>query len=366
MNIVIPMAGLGTRFSQEGFKEPKPLIKINGKTLVEHSIESLNLDGRYIFITRGYENVDYNLQLSEILKSIVPDCTEIQINQTTRGAAETCLFAKDLINNESPLVITNCDQRLEWNASDFVSYIKDDMDGIIVTHDSINPKHSFAVVNEDNDVISMHEKEPVSSHALIGLHYWKHGYDFVTSAETLLELFSKNNRPECYISETYNFLINNWKKIKAYDINPSEYIPLGTPYDLSIYKGMTKEYFTEKPKTIFCDIDGTILKHAHRFSDINDDNLKVLPGVLEKFNEWDSIGHTIILCTARKESAREMTERHLKSLGICYDQLIMGLTSGQRVLINDKINNDCNDRAVGINLLTDRGFKYTDWEGCGL
>lgn len=130
--------------------------------------------------------------------------------------------------------------------------------------------------------------------------------------------------------------------------------------------GKQNEFYRDKPKTIFCDIDGTILKHAHVFSELDKSFPSALPGVIEKFNEWDSIGHKIVLCTARKESAREMTERHLKSLGFMWDHLIMGVTSGQRVLINDKLQPQDNDRAIAINAITDEGFLDIDWERRGL
>lgn len=361
------MAGLGTRFYQEGFLLPKPLIEVNNKTLIEHSVESLNINGKYIFITRKYENEKDNELLSSKLKQLKPDSIEIKIDTATQGCSETCLYAESLINNNEDLIITNCDQRLEWDAQKFVLFIsKMDCDGIIVTHNSNNPKHSYAIVDKNDYILSMHEKNPVSNNALIGVHYWRKGKDFVSSATNLLKEFSKNGRPECYISETYNYLIKQGKKIKNYRIQENEYIPLGTPYDLNVYKGKIKEFFTDKPKTIFCDIDGTILKHIHQFSDLKDNGQTLLDGVQEKFNEWDSHGYKIVLCTARKESARKMTEKHLKRLGLCWDILLMGLTSGERVLINDKISDNISDRAKSINLITNQGFKNVDWKEKGL
>lgn len=135
---------------------------------------------------------------------------------------------------------------------------------------------------------------------------------------------------------------------------------------MSIDVGKYNEFYREKPKTIFCDIDGTILKHAHKFSELDNSAPIDLPGVIDKFNEWDSIGHKIILVTARKESGREMTERHLKSLGLMWDHLIMGVSSGQRVLINDKLKEGDDDRAISVNLITDGGFDKTDWKRVGL
>ena len=360
MNIVIPMAGLGTRFSNEGFKLPKPLIETNGKTLIEHSISTLGVEGRYIFITRKYNNPEYNELLTKRLKEIQPNCVEIQLNKPTRGATETALAAKEYIDNNEPLIITNCDQITDWDASKFNEFISNpNIEGVVVTYPSTNPKNSFAVV-EDNKVVKLVEKQPVSDIALIGVHYWREGYMFVETAEMLLEDFEIKGRPECYISETYNYLIHTGAHIKSYHITANEYIPLGTPYDLKIYEGKVKEFHTEKPKTIFCDIDGTLVKHAHRFSDLKDTEPILLPGVREKFNQWDSQGHKIILCTARKESARKMTESHLRMLGLCWDTLIMGVTSGQRVLINDKLNIAHTDRAIGINVITNEGFENVE------
>jgi len=135
---------------------------------------------------------------------------------------------------------------------------------------------------------------------------------------------------------------------------------------MSLEIGKYNEFYLDKPKTIFCDIDGTILKHTHRFSDLDKFEPIALPGVVEKFNEWDSLGHRIVLVTARKESGREMTERQLKSLGIMWDQLIMGVSSGQRVLLNDKLQAEDPDRAKSVNLITNQGFLNTDWKKYGL
>jgi len=357
------MAGLGTRFKQEGFDLPKPLIEVNEKTLIEHSIESLGIEGKYIFITRKYENPEHNILLSAKLKELRPESVEIKISHTTSGATETCLYARELINNFEDLIITNCDQRLEWDANKFKEFIKNtNCCGAVVTHYSKNSKHSYAVTDANDNILSLHEKNPISTDALIGVHYWRCGSDFVDSAESLLLNFQSESKPECYISETYNYLIKEKRNIMIFRIPVNEYIPLGTPYDLNVYKGKVKEFQTDKPKSIFCDIDGTILMHAHKFSELNKNEQILLDNVREKFDEWDSHGHKIILCTARKESARRMTEGHLSSLGISWDALIMGLTSGERILINDKLNFKTKDRARAVNIITNEGFKSVDWQ----
>ena len=92
----------------------------------------------------------------------------------------------------------------------------------------------------------------------------------------------------------------------------------------------------------------------------------LLEGVIEKINQWDSQGHKIIFVTARKESARETTEKHLNELGLCWDQLIMGVTSGHRLLINDKLNVNHPNRAHSINVITNGGFNKVNWENLSL
>jgi NDP-sugar pyrophosphorylase family protein len=368
MNIIIPMAGLGSRFSKNGIKTPKPLIKVNGKTLIEHSVESLGIPGRYIFITRNYEDPQYNEELTKILKKLDPNCEEIRIDNVTSGCSETCLYAKHLIDNEEELIITNCDQLMDWDPNAFLEEVSDNLsvDGAVVLFKSKDPKNSFAKIKENYTngckIVKIVEKDPISDNALVGIHYWARGKDFVESSENLLKHFRISGLPECYISETYNYLIERNYSIVPFFIPKNSYIPLGTPEDVSIYLGKLKEFYTNKPKTIFCDLDGTVLKHCHKFSDLNQIDPEVLPGVNNKFNEWDSKGYKIILTTARKESAREMTENHLKSLGICWDHLIMGVSSGVRVLINDKLKDEDNDRSVAINLITDSGFDSVDWE----
>ena len=110
-------------------------------------------------------------------------------------------------------------------------------------------------------------------------------------------------------------------------------------------------------KSIFCDIDGTILRHHGSLSTQIVNPPELLEGVLKKFNEWDKKRYNIILITARRESLRELTENQLANLGIFYDHLIMGLGGGDRILVNDrKLDND-KDTAYAVNLDRNEGLK---------
>lgn len=360
MNIVIPMAGLGSRFAKAGVIEPKPLIEVLGKTLIEHSVDSFNVPGRFIFITREFDDPKHNSVLSELLKQLRPESIEIRIKTVTSGATESVLLAREHINNDDPLVVYNCDQLINWNAEDFLKWIEQKQpDAALVLYNSTDPKNSFAEVVKGH-ITKLVEKEAISNHALIGFHYWARGNEFVASADKLMEHFRINGKPECYISETLNHMDD--ATILPYHIADHVYVPLGTPEDVSRYVGKIKEFKTAKPKTLFIDIDGTILKHQHTISDVYHRDAEILPGVVSKINEWDSQGHKIILVTARKESTRDITEYQLRQFGIAWDQLVMGVGGGTRVLVNDKLDKNDVDRAIGVNVVTDRGFSSISWE----
>ena len=114
----------------------------------------------------------------------------------------------------------------------------------------------------------------------------------------------------------------------------------------------------EMKKTLFIDIDGTLITHQGSLSKMVLKEMEILPGVIEKFNEWDAKGYKIILTTGRKECLRELTEKQLLKNGLFYDQLVMGLTRGERVLINDVKPN--NDMKVATAIQIERNVGLTD------
>jgi NDP-sugar pyrophosphorylase family protein len=362
------MVGLGKRFLDAGYRLPKPLIKVRNKAIVEHAIESFKVDGNYIFIIRAGEHAS---DLKFLLKSLKPNSIIIECENLTEGSASSILLAKSYINNDNPLVTLNCDQRMDWDSDSFLNFCSNStLDGVVVTnpYDGIlvgqKSPYSFIELDSNGNGKRLEEKFAISNSALCGVHYWKRGRDFVSSAEEMIENNDRVNN-EFYVSKSYNYLINKNKIVKEFKLSRGQFFSLGTPEDVRKFNGITNEFSTEKLSTIFCDLDGTILKHQHSFSDVTNSEPELLPGVREKFDEWDSKGHKLILVTARKESARKITEDHLRKLGIPYDQLIMGAASGCRIVINDKIF-DSKDRAKSINVSTNEGFNKIDWDTYGL
>jgi choline kinase len=229
MNILVPMAGLGDRFRKEGYNNIKPLIEVNGKTFIEWSVETLGIDGKFIFVILE----EHKTLLEKHLKELRKDCIIYTVPKLTNGTAETCLYAKEHINNDSPLIITNSDQLMEWNSDRYIEYLnKNDPDSNVVTFNCDSDRSSYIELDENGYGKRLTEKEVISDNALVGIHYWKKGKYFVDSAE---ELINRNIRikNEYYISLTYNILIEKKLNVTSYKLNENEkYISLGTPNEL--------------------------------------------------------------------------------------------------------------------------------------
>ena len=229
MNVLIPMAGAGKRFFDAGYIFPKPLIEIDNKPMIQWVIESLNLKANYIFIIQKEHQEKYNIK--SVLKILQPNCKIIELDHLTEGAACTTLLAKEYINNDDPLIIANSDQYINWNSSKaFYDFNSKNLDGAILTFEAIHPKWSYAKCDKEGFVTEVAEKKVISKNATVGVYYWKHGSDYVKSAE---EMIKKNIRVnnEFYVCPVYNeFLMKN-KKIKIHKVD--KMWGLGTPEDLN-------------------------------------------------------------------------------------------------------------------------------------
>jgi len=235
MNILIPMAGAGSRFAQQGYKLPKPLIDVHGAPMIRRCVDSLGLRGRYIFMIRKYDDRTHYSSLRGVLESMVDDPIIIEIDKLTDGAACTCLLAKDYINNDEPLMSANCDQIMNWNPNDFLNCISDkDIHGCVVTYDCNSPKNSYIELDDHGHGVRLTEKDPISNFSLTGIHYWKKGRYFVESAEKMIEEDIRVNN-EFYVAPTYNQMIKNGMIVTNYHIENTHFYPVGTPEDLQSY-----------------------------------------------------------------------------------------------------------------------------------
>jgi HAD superfamily hydrolase (TIGR01509 family) len=231
MNVLIPMAGAGSRFAAAGYTFPKPLIEVNGKPMIQVVTENLNVEAHFIYIVQKNHYDKYNLK--QLLNLISPGCDIVQVNSLTEGAACTTLLAKELINNDEPLLMANSDQYVEWNSNECLyAFTADGVDGGIVTFRATHPKWSFAKLGDDGFVTEVAEKNPISDIATVGIYYWKKGSDYVKYAEQMIEKDIRTNR-EFYVCPVFNEAIADGKKIRVKDV-PKMW-GIGTPEDLNYF-----------------------------------------------------------------------------------------------------------------------------------
>ena len=231
MNVLIPMAGAGSRFATAGYTFPKPLIEVNGKPMIQVVVENLNIEAKYTFIVQEEHYEKYNLKY--LLNLIAPGCNIVQVNGVTEGAACTTLLAKEFINNDEPLLIANSDQFLEWNSNECLyAFNADGIDAGIVTFKNTHPKWSYARVGDDGFVAEVAEKKPISNEATVGVYFWKHGSDYVRCAE---QMIAKNIRVnnEFYVCPVFNEAIEEGKKVRIKEIQ--KMWGIGTPEDLKYF-----------------------------------------------------------------------------------------------------------------------------------
>jgi HAD superfamily hydrolase (TIGR01509 family) len=231
LNVLIPMAGAGSRFEKAGYTFPKPLIDVNGKPMIQVVVDNLNLHANFIYVVQKSHRQKYNLDT--LLNLITPNCTIIEVDGLTEGAACTALMAKDLINNDNPLFFANSDQYVEWNSNEFMYKMQEtNFDGGIVTFKSTHPKWSFVKLDENNFASMVAEKNPISDLATVGYYFWKNGSDFVKYAEQMINNNIRVNN-EFYVCPVFNEAINDGKKIITF--NASKMWGIGTPEDLDLF-----------------------------------------------------------------------------------------------------------------------------------
>lgn len=235
MNIVIPMAGLGKRFSDAGYSKSKPLVNVLGQPMIGRVLDNITNDsghGKFIFILNGNDDTE---EIEKVIHEYVFSYKILRTNGLTDGSARTALLANYFIDNSEELIITNCDQiTQDLNLSLLSEFAKmNNADGVVGAFISSSPKNSYMLLNEDGEVYQIKEKMVISNLATNGLHYWRKGSDFVDSATRMIEANERYNN-EFYIAPTYNHMISAGKRVLPFFYNLHH--PIGTPEDLKKYE----------------------------------------------------------------------------------------------------------------------------------
>ena len=239
LNIVIPMAGRGSRFAKEGYAMPKPLIDVHGKPMIEVVTNNIRpkCEHKFIYLCLQEHLEKYNLE--NRLKEMSPNCIVVPVNQVTEGAACTVLLAEKYIDNEDMLMMANSDQYVDIDINEYIQAM-DDSDGLIMTMYADDPKWSFIKYDERKYVTMVREKEVISNEATVGIYNFKRGSDFVQYAHQMIDKNIRVNN-EFYVAPVYNEMIEDGKKVKFYNVGREDdgMYGLGIPSDL--------EKFLENP-----------------------------------------------------------------------------------------------------------------------
>lgn len=242
LNIVIPMAGRGSRFAEAGYLMPKPLIDVFGHPMIEYVTKNIkpNCEHRFIYICQEEHLKKYGL--AEELNRMSPGCEIITIDHITEGAACTVLLAEKFIDNDDALMIANSDQFVDTDINEYIASMGD-KDGLIMTMPANDPKWSFIKYDEDGNVTLVREKEVISNEATVGIYNYKQGKDFVKYAHKMIEKNIRVNN-EFYVAPVYNEMIEAGMKIGFCDVGAKMY-GLGIPDDLNYFmeQGISRSVF---------------------------------------------------------------------------------------------------------------------------
>lgn len=234
LNIIVPMAGRGSRFAQAGYADPKPLIEIHGHPMIEYVTRNIMPGCSHRFIYICQEEHIRRYALDKKLTEMAPECEIITIDHFTEGAACTVLLAEKYIDNEDPLMIANSDQFVDMDINGYLAAMGD-ADGLIMTMPNNHPKWSYIRYDEQGLVTLVREKEVISNEATVGIYNYRRGADFVRYAHQMINKGIRVNN-EFYVAPVYNEMIQDGKKIGYYDVGSCMY-GLGTPEDLREFMG---------------------------------------------------------------------------------------------------------------------------------
>lgn len=235
LNILIPMAGAGSRFAVAGYTDPKPLIPVHGVPMIQLVIENIrpHVPHRFIFVCQREHMERY--ALADRLRRWAPGCQLVGLDKLTEGAACTVLAAREWIDSDAPLMIANSDQYVDASIDNYLQVMDGKCyDGLIMTMTADHPKWSFVGLDAEDCVNRVVEKEVISREATVGIYNFRHGADFVRGAEAMMAANLRVNN-EFYVAPVYNQLIARHQKIGYHNIGSDIHgmYGLGTPEDLN-------------------------------------------------------------------------------------------------------------------------------------
>ncbi|MBA3672293.1 MAG: glycosyltransferase family 2 protein [Gemmatimonadaceae bacterium] len=240
LNIVVPMAGRGSRFVSEGFTLPKPLIPVHGRPMLEVVVNNIRPARAHRFIYLCLAEHIEAYELRTVLERLTPGCEIVSVDTVTEGAACTVLLARRHIDGDDPLMIANSDQWVDASIDDYLA-VQDQpgVDGLIMTMWADHPKWSYIGFDDTGRALRVVEKEVVSNEATVGIYNFRRGADFVRAADQMIAKALRVNG-EFYVAPVYNQLIDEGMTIAHYNVGKEldGMYGLGIPSDLAAFTSL--------------------------------------------------------------------------------------------------------------------------------
>jgi dTDP-glucose pyrophosphorylase len=235
IQLVIPAAGLGTRFSNVGYKTSKPLIKVGSHEMILWVVSNFGLIAGDSIVVISRDQDDLGMVRSRISPAI--NFYNIKVSSVTEGPASTVNLARETLSLELPLIIANSDQYVSASLAGFIAEVRTGiMDGSVLTMNATGNKWSYVERKPNGDIKRVVEKEQISDEATVGIYAWKNANLYFNSYDEMLTSEDRVNG-EFYVAPTYNYLIREGLRIGAFHIGNVEDAVhgLGTPEDLDLF-----------------------------------------------------------------------------------------------------------------------------------
>jgi len=234
LNIVLPIAGRGSRFAVAGYSQPKPLIPIHGIPMIAAVARNVRPRSAHRFIFVALAEHLEKAGMRDALSLAAPGSVIVPVERVTEGAACTVLLAKEYINSDDPLMLANSDQWVDVDIDDYLgSMDRQRADALIMTMKADDPKWSFVGLDGKRLVTRVVEKEVISNEATVGIYNFRRGSDFVRAAELMIAKDLRVNN-EFYVAPVYNELITEGARVAVYNVGRegAGMYGLGIPRDL--------------------------------------------------------------------------------------------------------------------------------------
>lgn len=235
LNIIIPMAGAGSRFKVAGYDLPKPFIDVNGQMMIERVLDGINYpNAHYTLIIQEEFEKENKAQLEKLANKY--HVAFVNVKKLTQGACCTALAAHEIINNNIPVVFADSDNI--FNNATFQAFVDDclrrNLDGGLLTFNTDKECYSYAAIDNNGIVTHTREKDVISNHAITGVYMFKNGADFVRCAIDMM-IYGDKAKNEFYMSNVYNYAVQKGLNIGVYDIKETDWDCVGTPQQLKEY-----------------------------------------------------------------------------------------------------------------------------------